>query len=221
MTPPAAPARPAGPRLLRLAGLAVALGLPLAAWQVALRATVRAELPALAGDDAAARAVALARLDALRPASLPLLVSAFRAGAADAAPGRAREGGPLTLPVMSALRELGGPDTIECLVSALDDADPDVRHFAGMTLAWIGPDAVPALVDALRHDPDGHGRTSAAWVLSFMASAGRPALPALRDALEDPVKDVRYTARYAIRQLSDPDDPFFRAVEQARAGDGR
>jgi hypothetical protein len=48
---------------------------------------------------------------------------------------------------------MGGPQVIAPLVAALDDRDEDVRHAAGMTLAYIGADAVPALVEALGRSP--------------------------------------------------------------------
>jgi HEAT repeat protein len=202
--------------LLLLAGAA-----PLLLWDAAWRAAVRRDAAALAQPDGPERQRATSELRAWGAAAVPELVRVFEVpGSAAAAGARgggtSRDAGLLTLPVMDLLRRLAGPAVIAALVAALDDADGDVRHFSGLTLAWIGADAVPPLLAVLAHAPDARRRTSAAWILSLMGAAGTPALPALQAALQDPEQDVRFTARYAIGQLSEGNEAFWNLVQTAR-----
>lgn len=211
----------------RLALLALLVAGPLLLWQLAFERGVRRQveelaLPDVAPDAAARRERAAAALAALGDEALPAVIACF--GASEGPPqrgvtlqrsGLSRDAGPLVVPAMNWLRDHAGPATIAALVDALDDGNHDVRHFAGLTLAFIGREAVPALVDTLRTaGPD--QRAAAAFALSMMGADGTPALPALQEALDHPDKDVRYTARYAIQQLSPGNEGFWEAVEAAR-----
>jgi HEAT repeat protein len=202
--------------LLLLAGAA-----PVLLWDTAWRAAVRRDAAALAQPDGPERRRATSELRAWGAAAVPELVCVFEVpGSAAAAGARgggtSRDAGPLTLPVMDLLRQQAGPAVIAELAGALDDSDGDVRHFSGLTLAWIGAEAVPPLIEVLEQAPDAHRRTSAAWILSLMGAAGTPALPALQAALQDPDQDVRFTARYAIGQLSAGNEAFWNLVQTAR-----
>jgi HEAT repeat protein len=187
----------------RTLGALFVLVAPLLLWAAAVRASLQRDVAALVSPDEAVRAAAQARIAAFGPLGEAALVESLA--------------GPTPVPVMNRLRSRGGPSVIERLIAALDDENEDRRHYAGMTLAYIGADAVPALVETLRSSPVAHVRTSAAWVLSFMGEAGTSALPALEAALSDESKDVRYVARYAIAQLSSGNEAFWTAVEKARA----
>lgn len=189
----------------RSLGALFVLFAPLLLWGAAVRASVQRDI-ALSADpqtEAPARAAAQARITALGPPGIAGLIEALA--------------GPTPIPVMNMLRSRGGPEVVAQLVAALDAENEDRRHYAGMTLAFIGPPAVPALIETLRASPVAHVRTSAAWVLSFMGAAGTSALPALNAALADPSQDVRYVARYAVQQLSSGNDAFWEAVDKARA----
>lgn len=176
---------------------------PLLLYGAALRASLARDIASLADPEPPPRAAVEARLAACGPCGVDVLVQSLA--------------GPAPVPAMNLLRSRGGSDVIAPLVAALDDRDEDVRHGAGMTLAYIGADAVPALIETLSRSPVPHVRASAAWALSFMGAAGTPALPALQAALDDESRDVRYVARYAIAQLSSGNEAFWSAVDKARA----
>ena len=170
--------------------------------------------------DARVREAAAARLTAMGPQIVPLLVGAFAEERGGGGPRQTDDPDasmPVTASVMNLLRDTEDRELIGHLLDAMRDPDQDVRHYAGLTLAYIGTDAVPALVGTLRTAPDARSRISAAWVLSFMGSVGAGAVPALREALKDEHKDVRYTARYALEQLTDEGGALWQAVDRARA----
>jgi HEAT repeat protein len=208
-----------GRRALELLGIVAALVVPPALWQLSVRAAVARELVQLGRPDADVRAAASARLAAMGPEIVPQLIGAFAEERGGGAP-RPADGPdaqmPVTAPLMNLLREIENQDVIAQLLVAMRDPDQDVRHYAGLTLAYIGTDAVPALVGTLRTAPDARSRTSAAWVLSFMGAVGANAVPALRAALKDEHPDVRRTARYALQQLTDEGGVLWQAVDRAR-----
>ena len=217
--------RPSAWRALARGLLAAALVAgPLLLWQLAFASAVRRDVEALAQPaDAAGRAAASARLAALGPEALPEVLTAFafneappQKGVTLQRSGLSKEAGPLVVPVMDWLRTRGDADVIAALVAGLGSPDHDVRHFAGLTLAYIGRDAVPALVATLRSSTDEGQRAAAAFALSFMGADGADALPPLREALEDPDKDVRLTARYALQQLGPGNEGFWAAVDAVR-----
>jgi HEAT repeat protein len=201
--------------------IVLALTLPLLLWRAALHASIRRDVPLLGSPDEALRTAAHQRMERLRPAAVPVLIATF-AEAADAwEPGKPPPGVvpgevPLTGPIMTCLKTLGGPDVTAALIEALGDDESDVRHSSALTLAWIGTDAMPELIETLRHASDPRRRVSAAWIVSFLGPSGRDALPALHEALEDPDKDLRYTARYAIAEIGSTDDARAKAIEDAK-----
>jgi hypothetical protein len=209
-------------RLLAIARSIALLIVPLLLWQASVERSVARDVQALVRAPAERREALLAHLDSLRPVSVPLLIRAFGVQQPTGGDGRARRRAtlqhpPLAIPVLYALADLGGPDVIAALIAALGDEHPDVRHYAAMTLAYIGEPATPSIVEALTRAPDVRRRVSAAWILSLMGEPGVAALPALEVALRDESREVRYTARYAIHQLSAGNEGFWRVVEQARS----
>ena len=218
--------------LLRFTLLIALVAGPLLLWQAAFELAVQRDVEELALPDdapeaAARRAAAVERLDELGDEALPAVIATFgvtegplQRGVTIQRSGLAADAGPLVNPAMGWLRGRPGPATVDALIDALDDANLDVRHFAGLTLAWIGTPAVPALVDTLRTGAPGQ-RAAAAFALSFMGAEGVPAVPALQEALHHPDKDVHYTARYAIQQLSPGNEGFWEAVEAARRSPSR
>jgi HEAT repeat protein len=208
-----------GRHLLGTLSVLAAFVVPSALWELGVRAAVDRAVERLGDRDEAVRSAAAARLTAMGPVVVPRLVQGFAVdGDVAPRPAGALDGvSPMTVPLMNLLRDVEDPEVIAHLLDAMRHEDENVRHYAGLTLAYIGTDAVPALVRTLRTAPDARGRTSAAWVLSFMGAAGREAIPALREALQDAHKDVRYTARYALEQLSDEGGPLWQAVDRARA----
>jgi HEAT repeat protein len=217
-----------GRALVRLLAAAVLLAGPLLLWRLSFAAAVRHDIETLAtaGDApeaAALRAAASARLAALGPEALPEVLTAFafneappQKGVTLQRSGLSQQPGPLVVPAMYWLRERAGPDVVAALVAGLGSADHDVRHFAGLTLAYIGKDAVPALVTTLRSSTDQGQRAAAAFSLSFMGADGAEALAPLHEALSDPDKDVRLTARYAVQQLGPGNEGFWAAIDAAR-----
>lgn len=213
-----------GRRLLGVLVVLAAYLLPLALWELSVQAAVARNVAELALPDAGRRQAAAARLEAMGPQIVPLLIDAFaeeRGGGGPRSGAGPEDRMPVTAPLMNLLRDTEDQESIAHLLDAMRHRDQDVRHYAGLTLAYIGTDAVPALVGALRTAPDARTRTSAAWVLSFMGAVGAAAVPALREALQDEHKDVRYTARYALEQLTDAGNPLWQAVDRARAEPAR
>jgi HEAT repeat protein len=208
-----------GRHLLGTLSVLAAFVVPSALWELGVRAAVDRAVERLGDRDEAVRSAAAARLTAMGPVVVPRLVQGFAVdGDVAPRPAGALDGvSPMTVPLMNLLRDVEDPEVIAHLLDAMRDDDENVRHYAGLTLAYIGTDAVPPLVRTLRTAPDARGRTAVAWVLSFMGAAGREAIPALREALRDAHKDVRYTARYALEQLRDEGGPLWQAVDRARA----
>jgi HEAT repeat protein len=111
------------------------------------------------------------------------------------------------------------PDAGEVL--ELDDRFEDFRTYADIPAA-LGPRAVPALIEGLRHEHPGV-RLSAAAALARLGPSAKEAIPALIEALEDPVlrkkmRDqypdealphpaLRQTVRERYPDLALPDDP--------------
>ncbi|HTE06015.1 MAG TPA: HEAT repeat domain-containing protein, partial [Planctomycetota bacterium] len=202
----------------------LALTLPLLLWRQALVASLARDVPRLGSADDGVRGAAQARMERLAPDAVPVLIASF-AEAADAwDPGKPPAGtvpgeATLTGPVMTSLHTLGGQAVIAALIGALGDEDSNVRHSSALTLAWLGAEAMPALVETLRHADDARRRVSAAWITSFLGPAGRDALPALRAALADADKDLRYTARYAIAEIESSDETRAKVIDATRTRD--
>ena len=207
---------------------AVTIAGPLLLWQLAYDRAVRRDveilaLPLDAPGAPVRRAEADARLAALGPEALPEILRAFafneaplRKGVTVSRSGLSTQAGPLVVPTMNWLRDHADDQVITALVRALADSNHDIRHFAGLTLAFIGRPAVPPLVEQLRDADDASVRAAAAFALSFMGAEGGEALEPLRAALQDEDKDVRLVARYALQQLGPGNDGFWAAVDAAR-----
>jgi HEAT repeat protein len=91
-----------------------------------------------------------------------------------------------------------GPDAIPALIAAL--RDEDVREWASEALAAIGSATVPALSAALR-DEDWNVRYWAADALGKIGGAAKDAVPALSAAMRDEDKRVRYWAYSALQHV--------------------
>jgi HEAT repeat protein len=77
---------------------------------------------------------------------------------------------------------------------------------ASAAVRAIGPDAIPTLVDSLKHGADWWTRASAALALSDLGAAAAPAVRALALSLDDPDLGVRQYAAIAIGRIhADPD----------------
>ena len=93
--------------------------------------------------------------------------------------------------------------SVDVLIEACGDADPDVRFYAVLTLATMGEKAkpaVPALTKALR-DPNVQGRSSAADALGRIGPGAEPAAEALGQALKDGSEEVRLAAVDALGKI--------------------
>lgn len=81
-----------------------------------------------------------------------------------------------------------GDAAVPALITALEDADRDVRAQAARALARMGPKAeaaIPALIEAL-DDDDKFVRQGAARALGQIGPLAEDAVPALMQALKDP-----------------------------------
>ena len=84
---------------------------------------------------------------------------------------------------------------VPALIDALADTETLVRTAANRTLAEVGADGAPALVQALGSDPRPEVRAGAALVLGSMVGTDDRAVSALAAALEgDAALDVRVSA---------------------------
>jgi HEAT repeat protein len=90
------------------------------------------------------------------------------------------------------------PEHVQKLINLLGDKKFDVRQSATMALVKVGPDAVPALMLALKHaDPEVRKRARTA----LDAIMKTPAY--LVGAIKDPDKTVRRQALQMVEQLGD------------------
>ena len=215
--------RPASPsaRLRTLLLVLVAGATPLALWDASLANAIGRAAQSLAEGDEAQRAQAAAELRGLGAAAVPDLVRLFivpsdGVTAVAHGGGASKVAGPLTVPIMEFLRTQRDPQTVAALVTAVGDPDPDVRHYSGLLLAWMGAPAVGPVQTLLREGRTVHERTSAARILGLMGADGVPALPALEAALQDEASDVRLMARWSLAQLAPGNDLAFEMVRQMR-----
>jgi HEAT repeat protein len=94
------------------------------------------------------------------------------------------------------------PD-VSALLASLREEDPDVRNQAICALDVqqdVPPDVIPVLADALG-DRSWAVRYWGAYLLGRAGAAARPAVPALRLALNDADPDVRRAAAEAVWTL--------------------
>jgi hypothetical protein len=99
----------------------------------------------------------------------------------------------------TALGQIGNPAAVSELTKRLQDSVSDVRIAACTALGQIGdPSAVPALVACLNQQ-DISGAAANALV-----QIGKPAVPALIEALTSPSNPVRIAACTALGQIGNP-----------------
>jgi HEAT repeat protein len=93
------------------------------------------------------------------------------------------------------------PETMAA-VPALIDAlrDKDARWQAARALGYIGPEAVPVLIEALKGQDEGV-RFSAAWVLGIIGLEAKTAVPDLIEALKDKDEKIRQYAAEALGRI--------------------
>jgi HEAT repeat protein len=95
------------------------------------------------------------------------------------------------------LGKIGNPESVEILVDALGDDNPDVRKSAAQALNRIGENAIPLLIRALGNISK-DVRASAVWALSKM---GDIVIKPLIEVLSSEVKDVRASAVWALSKV--------------------
>jgi HEAT repeat protein len=100
-----------------------------------------------------------------------------------------------------ALGEIGPQAQVRALMEALKREDVEfVRRGIASAMGRVGPQAVPALVDALE-DRNDSMRHSAALALSQIGPSAKAAVPALTKALNDPVDFVQAAAGMALKRI--------------------
>ena len=197
--------------LARFALVALALALPVLVWDAVAAGAIMRDIEALGRSNKAHRSRALSSLREAEARAIPYLIESFaardeRRDVESVAHAR----------VMTCLYGMSRARVVPALIAALGHENGGVQHNAGMALALIGADAVPALVRMLREDPRPERRASAGWALSMMGGDAAPAIDALTQALRDPDKHVRGTARYALHQLGSADADLSEAAATVR-----
>jgi HEAT repeat protein len=99
--------------------------------------------------------------------------------------------------------------------SATHDPSDEVRSSAVETLATVGPEAVPTLIQVLRKDSDWGARDSAAQGLGDFGKEAPEAALALVEALRDQKVPVRIHAAEALGKIAARDKKVVNALEQA------
>jgi HEAT repeat protein len=123
----------------------------------------------------------------------------------------------------TALGRIGGDVAVSALIAALVEDPPDVRQAATRALAHAGPDAIPALISALR-DPRFRARAAAAESLGL--TGDQRCVPLLTPWLKDGDADVRTATAAALYQLGAPQPiasfsgPFAHRLERRLFGPG-
>lgn len=98
------------------------------------------------------------------------------------------------------LGKINNEDSVEVLVEALGDDNPDVRKSAAQALNRIGKPSIPLLIRALGNISK-DVRASAVWSLSKM---GAIAVDPLIETLYSEVKDIRASGVWALTKLGRP-----------------
>lgn len=129
--------------------------------------------------------------------SVPALVEALRSGSED-----------LRITASWALGRLGHAGAVPSLVALLSSRDWRVRWSAAEALWQIGDAALPALLDALRHDSEYVRRA----VIRILSEIGEAAFPGLLKSLSDADWDVRWAAAEALQEMGDAAVPFLIAA---------
>ena len=100
---------------------------------------------------------------------------------------------------MGAIRP--GPQvTVPLFVKLMDDADPGVRMRVLQTVAEVGQQAVPALIEALKNDKAAYW---ACVMLRDIGPAAKEAVPALTGKLQDSRPEIRREAVLALAAIGD------------------
>jgi len=98
------------------------------------------------------------------------------------------------------LGKIGNTDSVEPLVEALGDDNPDVRKSSAQALNRIGEPSIALLIRALGNISK-DVRASAVWSLSKM---GAMAVEPLLETLSSEVKDIRASGVWALTKLGRP-----------------
>lgn len=101
-------------------------------------------------------------------------------------------------------------DMIAQGLQELKDPDRNVRRRALQDLsdlARFSDKIVPALVEIFEKDKDIHIRQIAAVCLAHAGVQAKPALPTLKQGLDDPDANIRYTCQNALKRLASAEDP--------------
>jgi HEAT repeat protein len=87
------------------------------------------------------------------------------------------------------------------LIDALRDADADIRNLGSATIARVGEDAIPALIEVLYsvNDPQARQATSSA-----LAAIGEAAIPSLLEAIINPDPEVYSSAANILAKIGQP-----------------
>jgi HEAT repeat protein len=101
---------------------------------------------------------------------------------------------------------------LECATS---DRSESVRVSAVRTLATVGPEAVPTLIQVLKTDRAWNARADAAEELGDFGKEAREAAPALVEALRDQRVPVRIKAAEALGEIEVRDEEVVNALEHA------
>ena len=104
---------------------------------------------------------------------------------------------------MAAIRP--GPQvTVPLFVKLMDDADPGVRMRVLQTVAEVGQQAVPALIEALKNDKAAYW---ACIVLRDIGPEAKEAVPALTGKLQHPRPEIRREAVLALAAIGEAAAP--------------
>jgi HEAT repeat protein len=109
--------------------------------------------------------------------------------------------------IMPALHTMAdmGADAVPFLIDALEK--PESRFWAEVVLSEIGPDAAPAAEPLAKLAKEGaiEDRVQSILALARIGKAAKVAGPVLLDALDSPDESLRYVAAYALGAIQVPD----------------
>lgn len=92
--------------------------------------------------------------------------------------------------------------SVPVVAEAIDSGEAGVRKWARMSLEKIGTKAIPLLIEILQN-PHARGRSGAARALGRLGSEAKSALPALKQALNDQDRNIRFEAKFAIEKIEE------------------
>jgi HEAT repeat protein len=137
-----------------------------------------------------AAAVALGQMGTDANAIAPALIEALHAPADDLRRAAARSLGQLGKASFPAFQK----------ANVLQDRNAETRRLVVEALSWMGPDAAPALIAALKDDSPAV-RRAAARALGNLGAKAQAAREALEKAASDPQEDVRAAAGKALQRI--------------------